>query len=400
MKKLVVIVILAMVVPSSAFGQGGGDTVQATLLHTNDFHGRLEPDYLGRGGAAYLAGAINLIRDAVGDENVLLLDAGDEFFGGSPISELLLGESTIDVFNLMGYDLAVVGHSEFNEGQGVLSDRVAQSVYPWLGANVVVEGTDWDNPAWAIPYTTLTVGTPPDQAVLGVIGVATEETPEVNPLGVTDGLVFRDLTETILHYYDEVMGLSDALVVVAHMGTDDSGPYEGLVTVAQDLIDAGKPVDLMIGGHHHQALFTPVWVGDTAIVSAGYYGRWLGRLDVSIDTSSKRLTVDDYQLITITAEATIESLIATLEALYDEGKIANRGILNSLLRKLENARAALDRGQVHVAHNILSAFMNEVEDLAGSQIDADAAAALLEDAGWVVDHTDLEVAERVDLSLD
>jgi 5'-nucleotidase len=385
-----------MFVPSPVFGQGDGDIVETTLLHTNDFHGRLEPDYQGRGGAAYLAGAINQIRDAVGDENVVLLDAGDEMFGGPPISELLLGESTIDVFNLMGYDLAVVGHSEFNEGQGVLSDRVAQSEYPWLGANVVVEGTDWENPPWVIPYTTLTVGTPPDQAVLGVIGVATEETPELNPLGVTDGLVFRDLTETILHYYDEVMGLSDALVVVAHMGTDDSGPYKGLMTVAQDLIDAGKPVDLMIGGHHHQALFTQVSVGDTAIVSAGYYGRWLGRLDVSIDTFLKRLSVDDYQLITITAEATIEGLIATLEALYDEGKIANRGILNSLLRKLENARAALARGQVHVAHNILNAFMNEVEDLAGSQIDADAAAELVEDAGWVVDHTDFEVAERVE----
>ena len=53
--------------------------------------------------------------------------------------------------------------------------------------------------------------------------------------------------------------------------------------MAQNLIDAGKPVDLMIGGHQHQALFDPVWVGDTAIVSAGYYGRWLGQVDISID---------------------------------------------------------------------------------------------------------------------
>ena len=62
------------------------------------------------------------------------------------------------------------------------------------------------------------------------------------------------------------------MVVLVHMGTDDSGPYDGLETVAQELIDAGMPVDLMIGGHQHQALFDPVMVGDTAIVSAGYYG--------------------------------------------------------------------------------------------------------------------------------
>ena len=53
--------------------------------------------------------------------------------------------------------------------------------------------------------------------------------------------------------------------------------------MAQELIDAGKPVDLMIGGHQHQALFDPVLVGDTVIVSAGYYGRYLGQVDVSIN---------------------------------------------------------------------------------------------------------------------
>ena len=61
-----------------------------------------------------------------------------------------------------------------------------------------------------------------------MLGLAGEETPEVTLLGTTEGLVFKDLTETILHYYDEVLAQADALVVVVHMGTEDSGPYEGL----------------------------------------------------------------------------------------------------------------------------------------------------------------------------
>lgn len=85
------------------------------------------------------------------------------------------------MFNLLGYDLAVFGNHEFDKGQAILGDRMAQA---------------------------------------------------------------------------------DALVVVAHMGTDDRGPYEGLVTIARALIDAGKPVDLMIGGHQRQALPAPVYVGD------------------------------------------------------------------------------------------------------------------------------------------
>jgi 2',3'-cyclic-nucleotide 2'-phosphodiesterase (5'-nucleotidase family) len=305
------LIAITMFVPNLAFGQS---TVQATLLHTNDFHGRLEADSSGRGGSAYMASKLTEIRAAKGAENVVLMDAGDEFFAAPAISQLLDGESTIDVFNMLGYDLAVFGNHEFDKGQGVLQDRITQSSYPWLGANVVLEGTDWNLPPWTQAYELITVGNAPDQAVIGVIGVAAEETPDVTLLGVTDGLVFKDLAETIAHYYDEVMAQADALVVVAHMGTDDSGPYEGLVTIAQALIDDGKPVDLMIGGHQHQALFAPVYVGDTTIVSAGYYGRYLGQVDVTIDTTSGGLTVDAYTLHTIgtalAADPAVEAEVA------------------------------------------------------------------------------------------
>ena len=158
-------------------------------------------------------------------ENVLLVDAGDEFFAAPAISQLLLGESTIDIYNMMGYDLARFGNHEFDKGQDVLVERVAQSEYPWLGANVVLEGTDWDLPAWAHPYESR-VGLGINQAKLGVIGLAGEETPEVTFIGTTEGLVFKDLTDTVLHYYDEVMAQADALIVVAHMGTKDSGPLQ------------------------------------------------------------------------------------------------------------------------------------------------------------------------------
>jgi 5'-nucleotidase len=394
-KLSILVIILTLIIPTLAFGQSGADEVQATLLHTNDFHGRLETDYKGRGGSAYLAGVINNIRAKAGEENVLLLDAGDEYFAAPAISQLLMGESTVDIFNMMGYDLAVFGNHEFDKGQEILIDRVAQSEYSWLGANVVLEGTDWDLPAYALPYMTLTVGAAPNDAVIGVIGLAGEETPEVTLLGTTAGLEFKDLTETILHYYDEVMAQADALIVVAHMGTGDSGPYDGLETVAQKLIDAGKPVDLMIGGHQHQALYSPVYVGDTAIVSAGYYGRWLGHVEVSIDKDAKRLSVDKYELITITAEYTIEDLIASLEDFYAEGKIANKGVYNSLLKKLDGAKASLQKGQANAVYNKLEAFLNEVAAQAGKRVDADVAASLTTDALWVIDNTDMEVAARV-----
>ena len=264
-KILILVVILALMTPSIALGQH--HSVQVTILHTNDFHGRLQADSSNRGGSANMAGEINRIRAAVGEQNVALLDAGDVYFAAQAISQLLMGESTIDIYNLIGYDVATFGNHEFDKGQDELAQRVAQSAFPWLGANVVLEGTDWDLPDWAQAYEILELGSGKDKVKLGVLGLAGEETPEVTLLGTTEGLEFKDLTETILHYYDEVLAQADALVVLVHMGSADSGPYKGLVTVAQELIDAGKPVDLMIGGHQHQALFTPVYVGDTAIAN-------------------------------------------------------------------------------------------------------------------------------------
>ena len=163
---LTLVVILAMIIPTAALAEnenGSGtnsDIAEVTVLHTNDFHGRLETDYKSRGGSAYMAAIINDVRSSIGEENVALIDAGDAFFAAPAISQLLMGESTIDIYNMMGYDLAAFGNHEFDKGQEVLTDRVNQSEFPWLGANVVLEGTDWDLPEWAEPYEILEHGEP------------------------------------------------------------------------------------------------------------------------------------------------------------------------------------------------------------------------------------------------
>ncbi len=397
---LILAMVLALIVPTAALAgpkeKPSNGTAEVTVLHTNDFHGRLETDYKYRGGSAYIASIVDGIRSSVGEENVALVDAGDVYFAAPAISQLLMGESTIDIYNMMGYDLAAFGNHEFDKGQEELADRVAQSEFPWLGANVVLEGTEWDLPEWAKPYKILEMGKGSNAVKVGVLGLAGEETPEVTLIGTTAGLVFKDLTETILHYQDEILAEADALIVVAHMGTDDSGPYDGLVTVAQKLIDAGSPVDLMIGGHQHQALFEPVMVGDTAIVSAGYYGRWLGQLDLSIDKATQHISVMDYQLITVTGSDTdVESLIGDLEQMYADGLITNAGVYNSLMKKLERAQDALAKGNAKVAGNMLEAFANELAAQAGKKIDADAAAMMLETVEWYVANTDLAVQARV-----
>ena len=100
--------------------------VSFTILHTNDFHGQLE-DLATPGRAATQEWPVLRlwsidVRTAVGADNVLLVDAGDEMQGsllsnlgdGTPTGK---GMPTIATFNAMGYDVATFGNHEFDWGQ-------------------------------------------------------------------------------------------------------------------------------------------------------------------------------------------------------------------------------------------------------------------------------------------
>jgi len=290
---LYVVVVLALL-----FGGTGiraqalpSNPVTFTILHTNDFHGQLEPSG-SNPGMARVANTVNNVRTAVGAENVLLVDAGDEM-QGSLLSNLQQGAPTIAVYNAMGYNAATFGNHEFDWGQDVLGARTGEATYPYLSANIVVNDTGdcntagWTSPSFATPYTVQTVGTAPNQVTVGFVGVTTTETPYITVAWATEGLCFKDPKDSIVHYYDELKAQADVVIVLSHLGVEDGGygygfPVYGDKTLAQRLIDAGKAVPLIIGGHSHTDVTTPYVVGNTKIVQAHYSGRKVGRADITV----------------------------------------------------------------------------------------------------------------------
>jgi 5'-nucleotidase/UDP-sugar diphosphatase len=300
-KVLYIFVVLALLFSAAGISSAAPIVpIAFTILHTNDFHGQLEASG-SNPGMARTADVINDVRTALGADNVLLVDAGDEM-QGSLLSNLQKGEPTIAVFNAMGYDVATFGNHEFDWGQTVLNDRVDQADYPWLGANIVVNDTDDCSTAgwtpFTQPYSIQTVGAPGNQVTVGFIGVSTQETPYITIASATEGLCFKDPAESILHYYDEVDALADVIVVLSHIGFTDGGYGYGIAvygdqTLAQKLIDAGKPVPLIIGGHSHTDVSVPPPVigGVTTVVQARYNGRQVGRADMTFDPATEAVTV-------------------------------------------------------------------------------------------------------------
>jgi 2',3'-cyclic-nucleotide 2'-phosphodiesterase (5'-nucleotidase family) len=86
------------------------------------------------------------------------------------------------------------------------------------------------------------------------------------------------------------------------------------------------------------------------------------------------------------SDATVPSTIEDLAFFYNSGQITNKGIYTSLLQRLEQALRQLDKGKPNVAASLLDAVINEIEAQSGVHIAPEAAAILLADAYWILNH--------------
>jgi 5'-nucleotidase len=177
--------------PAAAPRAGAGAALPRRLrvLAINDFHGALEPrpDAAGvlRGGAAPLAAAVARARaECAAPECVsVLLDGGDEF-QGTPASNLAYGRNVARLFGLLGVDAAALGNHDLDWGRDTLRARAREVPYRVLAANArtaagaPIPGTADD--------TLITRGA----LRVGVVGLASPETPTLTRAANTRGLAF------------------------------------------------------------------------------------------------------------------------------------------------------------------------------------------------------------------
>ena len=112
--------------------------VRITLLQINDVY-TLEPvDEGRRGGMARLATLVKRIRR---ENPATVVVLGGDTLSPSVASTLLQGRHMIAGFNALGLDLATFGNHEFDFGPTVLAERMRESKFVWLSANVLERGT-------------------------------------------------------------------------------------------------------------------------------------------------------------------------------------------------------------------------------------------------------------------
>ena len=360
-------------------------SVDVQILALNDFHGALNPSS-GTGGAAYLATYVKNL--SAGNPNTVKVSAGD-MIGASPIqSALFHDEPTIQVFNAMGFDLSAVGNHEFDEGWQELMrlqnggchpiDGCYSGVPPFTGAtfkylaaNVIrLDNGETLFPAFMVKEY--------DGVKVAFIGVSLESTPTiVVPSGVA-GLEFQPEVDTINHY---VKYLKDAegikaFVVLLHDGAGSAGgvnacnpsdPFFNNVVMKVD-----PEVDALITGHSHNTYNCQIEVkknyGPMLVTSAGYNGKYLTDIDLTINGTNGQVAVSTATNVSIVdAGVTPDPAVATLLAQYAtiSAPIANR-VIGSITADIKRAG------------NMAESALGDV--IADAQLDATAAA----DAGGAV----------------
>src|SRR5439155_5093677 len=146
-----------------------------TLLQVNDVY-VLEPvDEGRRGGLARLATLVKRIRRE--NPATLVAVAGD-VVSPSVASMLLRGEQMIAGLNAVGVDLATFGNHEFDFGPSILAERVRESAFTWVSANVL-DRRSGQPFGGARRDVTLTLG----GVRVGIFGLTTPETARTSNAG-------------------------------------------------------------------------------------------------------------------------------------------------------------------------------------------------------------------------
>ena len=285
-----------------------------TILHTNDFHARFEPinkydsgckpedNAEGKcfGGSARLITAIKDARARAG--NSILVDGGDQF-QGTLFYTYYKGAFTAEMMNNMGYDAMTVGNHEFDDGPEVLRGFMDAVEFPVLMSNADVSR----EPLLAgklAKSTVIEVG----GEKIGLIGLTPEDTPDLASPG--PNITFTNPVDAVQGEVDKLTAEGiDKIVVLSHSG------YRTELAVAKNTTG----VDVIVGGHSNTFLSNtsdraegpyPTMVGDTAVVQAYAYGKYLGELNVTFDDAGKIVSATGEPILIDAAVTEDEATVA------------------------------------------------------------------------------------------
>ncbi len=233
------------------------------------------------GGFAHLKTLIDRLRADAGPGNTMLLDGGD-MLQGSGQANAMAGADMIEAANLLGVEV-LTGHWEFTYGQDTLRQRLKEFKGEFLAQNVFLTDDAAFNNAEAFDPSSGRVFKPATVRDIGgvrvaVIGQAFPYVPVAHPKRFTPDWTFGIREQDLQKLVDDLRGnqKADAVVLLSHNGMDVDLKLASRVT----------GIDIILGGHTHDAVPRPVLVnnpgGKTVVTNGGSNGKFLSVVDLDV----------------------------------------------------------------------------------------------------------------------
>ncbi|HEV7746342.1 MAG TPA: bifunctional UDP-sugar hydrolase/5'-nucleotidase [Pyrinomonadaceae bacterium] len=287
-------VILLAAILSLSGQQKAECTVRVTLLQVNDVYQFAPVDQGARGGLARLL----TMKKAVQKESphTLFLLSGDTI---SPSVESITykGAQMIDSWNTAQLDYSTFGNHEFDFGPDVLRERIQESKFKWVAANVIDKKTGKPF-GGAEAYVVREF----EGVKVAIFGLTLEETQVTSRPG--PDIEFLNPCDTARKVVDELhaQGIK-TIVALTHlsMGEDKQ-------------VARCADIDVIIGGHEHTLLESAS--GGAPIFKMTADARELGQIDLNISKTTGAVESIDWKITPVTNKTADDPAFAAINSKY------------------------------------------------------------------------------------
>ncbi len=295
------------------------------ILHWNDFHSRNLPYKASKkvngetvnymvGGSASLMGYLNKYRDG----KSLVVHAGDDF-QGTPISSLTKGFSQIQLLNKFNIDAYTLGNHEFDYSAKTLDSALREANFKYLAGNLIY-----------LPerrfFADLTTIKEINGIKIGIIGITNDELRLLTVPKNVEDIFIMDNDFSISYGIKELKKQNcDLIMLLTHVGFENDSIYATRYY---------GDVDIIIGGHSHTTLRKPKVINNVIIAQAGSGGKFLGNIELKVDTDLDTIMQYKGELI----ETVFDSLIydRDMQLLVDKMESDVNEQLSKVIGTLEN----------------------------------------------------------------
>jgi len=303
----------------AAFGPSIDVTGRSSSRHTNiqilqlsDFHGAIQASPTSAG-AAVLASAWE--RDRARVPATVIVSSGDNIGGSPPVSAFFDEFPTVEALGMMGLDVSTLGNHEHDKPLEHVRRIVDASNFRWVVSNYSTLAPMRGEKAGVRDLILLKRG----GASIGIVGMNTEDTPEVvGPGNLVDPRTGVEIeisasTRQVQRAVDRARGRgADVVIALAHQGwarNVDGKPQGRLLQVARNL----RGADVIFGGHTHQEYLS--YVRQALVAQVPNSGYEYSRTQVCVDTKAGRVigadteAVSVAELVDVTPDPEVQALV-------------------------------------------------------------------------------------------